>query len=109
MKCPITITSLAIEKLKYYLEASPEDKYIRVQVSGGLCNGYAWGIDLAKDKKDRDFIFDVDGVQVIIDPISCQYLEDTNIDWVKKNLNEGFKFSSQSVTTCGCGKSFAPK
>ena len=52
-------------------------------------------------------MFDNNGVKVIVDTKSLQFLDGTELDFVREGLNEGFKFNNPNVTgECGCGESF---
>jgi iron-sulfur cluster assembly protein len=54
-----------------------------------------------------DTVFDASGVKVIVDPESLQYVDGTEIDFVREGLNEAFKFRNPNVKgECGCGESF---
>lgn len=108
MDCPITITSTAIQKLKDFLSASPTNKYVVVGVKGGGCAGLKFVIDLAEEKKHWHFLFEIDGVSIIIDPVSASYLKGTTIDWKEGMMGAGFSFSNpEAKATCGCGSSFS--
>lgn len=108
MDCPVTITDKAVEKLKGFMSASPEDKYVLMGIRGGGCSGFSYVIDLAKSKKDRDFLFKVGDLSVIVDPISLGYLKGTIIDWVDGKMSSGFSFKNPNAkATCGCGSSFS--
>lgn len=106
MNNPLTITDKAILKMKEFLAATPEAVGIRVGVLGSGCSGFSWSIDLEIEIKQKDFTFDVDGVSIIIDTISAQYLKNTSIDWLESKMSAGFAFSNPNAKTCGCKKSF---
>jgi iron-sulfur cluster assembly protein len=109
MNCPITVTPKAIEKLKEFLSQSPENTFVRVGVAGGGCGGYNWQLDLATEKKERDYVFDISSISILIDCVSVNYLKDTTIDWKETLMGSGFTFSAPQAKTCGCGESFSIK
>ena len=87
-------------------EAKP--LYLRVGVKGGGCSGFSYTLDLTENNSDRDETFDVHGVEVICDPKSYLYLDDTTIDFKDEMMGRGFVFTNPNATsTCGCGSSFS--
>jgi iron-sulfur cluster assembly protein len=67
----------------------------------------AYVLEFVDDKEPEDHVYDMDGVNVVIDPKSLVYLDGTELDFVKEGLNEGFKFNNPNVRSeCGCGESF---
>lgn len=90
-----------------------ESPIVRIRVQGGGCAGFQYDMSfLSEDEKqtigEMDECWEMDGFDVIIDPISLQYLEDVTVDYVVSPQGEGFKFlNSQAVGQCGCGKSFS--
>ena len=80
---------------------------IRVKVRGGGCAGFEY--DLAFDDKinETDEVFELDGVKLVCDPMSLQYIEGTVIDYGDSLMGSGFKFSNPTAKgSCGCGSSF---
>ena len=66
-----------------------------------------YGLDFGKDHDTDDVVFEQDGLQVFVDPISADYLHGTVIDYVTGLHGSGFKFNNpMAVRTCGCGSSF---
>jgi iron-sulfur cluster assembly protein len=107
MNCPITFTEKALQMLKD-ARNNEEGSLIRVGVKGAGCSGYSWVLELTEKETPRDFKWDVDGLSVIIDPVSVNYLKGTEIDYVVQGLKAGFTFfSSVAKSTCGCGESFS--
>lgn len=105
----ISITPKALEKLKEISEAESIGHIsIRVKVVGGGCAGMTYDMHFDNAPSDMDETFLIEGVTVLIDPLSLQYLENTDIDWVKQGFSEGFKFINPNVKgSCGCGSSFS--
>jgi iron-sulfur cluster insertion protein len=105
----ITLTELAVTKIKEISEA--EDighTTVRISVKGGGCAGFVY--DMNYDEKgptDMDNVIEQDGVKIIVDPMSFQYLDGLNIDYIDGLMNAGFKFDNpNSKGSCGCGHSF---
>lgn len=103
----ITMTDKAVEKIKEISESEGlENQYVRIKVKGGGCSGMMHDMEFTIQKGDLDEEIEFDGVKIIIDPVSFQYLENVNIDYVDALIGGGFKFTSPDIlTSCGCGKS----
>ena len=105
----VGLTALAAEKVKEIKTAEGiEDSYgLRLRVVGGGCSGFSY--DLYFDQvTEIDRTFSSNGVQLIIDEMSLQYLAGTNVDYVEGLQGAGFKFMNPNVkSTCGCGSSFS--
>jgi iron-sulfur cluster insertion protein len=88
-------------------EANPNLK-LRVFVSGGGCSGFQYGFTFDEKMEEGDFCVENRGVQLLIDPMSVQYLMGAEIDY-KEDL-QGAQFvirNPNAKTTCGCGSSFS--
>ena len=107
----INITDAAASKVHGLLQAQEKpNAMLRVFVSGGGCSGYSYGMTLEEDALEGDQQFQVNGVGVIVDPRSAQYLEGANIDFVDNMMGGGFKIDNpNAASSCGCGSSFTPK
>ena len=107
----IIITDRAAGEVKGLLERQEKpDAMLRVFVSGGGCSGFQYGMTLEEEGMEGDENFEVNGVKVIVDPRSAQYLEGANIDFVDNLMGGGFKIDNPNAkSSCGCGHSFTPK
>ena len=88
-------------------EANPNLK-LRVFVSGGGCSGFQYGFTFDEKVEEGDFCVENRGVQLLVDPMSAQYLMGAEIDY-KEDL-QGAQFvirNPNAKTTCGCGSSFS--
>jgi iron-sulfur cluster insertion protein len=88
-------------------EANPNLK-LRVFVSGGGCSGFQYGFTFDEQVEEGDFCVEKSGVQLLVDPMSAQYLMGGEIDY-KEDL-QGAQFvirNPNAKTTCGCGSSFS--
>ena len=106
---PILFTDAAAAKVKDLLaeEGNPELK-LRVFVQGGGCSGFQYGFTFDETINDDDTTIDKEGVQLLIDPMSFQYLVSAEIDY--KDDLEGAQFvirNPNASSTCGCGSSFS--
>jgi len=105
----ITLTSRAVAKVKEFSESEGiGHTTIRVSVKGGGCSGMIYDMEFSDQESELDEVIEADGIKVLIDPISFQYLEEVEIDFLDGPLGSGFKFNNPSVkSTCGCGSSVA--
>jgi iron-sulfur cluster insertion protein len=81
---------------------------LRVFVQGGGCSGFQYGFTFDEDEQDGDTCVENQGVKLLVDPMSFQYLMGSEIDY-KEDL-EGAQFiirNPNAKTTCGCGSSFS--
>jgi len=89
--------------------ASAEDlssQGLRLRVVGGGCAGFTYDLYFEDQTTDMDEHFESKGVKLYVDPLSFQYLTDTEIDYVEGVHGSGFKFNNPNVTgSCGCGSS----
>ncbi len=109
MPAPLIFTESAAAKVKQLIdeEGNPELK-LRVFVQGGGCSGFQYGFTFDEETNDDDTIMEKNGVQLLIDAMSYQYLVGAEIDY--KDDLEGAQFvikNPNATTTCGCGSSFS--
>jgi len=107
---PILFSDAAAAKVKELLadEANPQLK-LRVFVQGGGCSGFQYGFTFDETVNDDDTTILKEGVELLVDPMSFQYLVGAEIDY--KDDLDGAQFvirNPNANTTCGCGSSFAP-
>jgi len=107
---PLVFTDAAAAKVKDLLieEGNPALR-LRVFVQGGGCSGFQYGFTFDESVNEDDTTIEKNGVQLLIDPMSFQYLVGAEIDY--KDDLEGAQFvirNPNATTTCGCGSSFAP-
>ena len=96
------VKELLIEELE-----APEDLSLRVFVKGGVCSGFQYEFTFdAKNEEDTEVI--TNGVALVVDPLSFQYLDGAEIDYSTSPFSSQFVIRNPNVqTTCGCGSSFA--
>lgn len=99
----------AIGKIRELLAEEQEpDLKLRVFVQGGGCSGFQYGFTFDSEINEDDFDFDYSGVQVVVDSMSMQYLNGSNISWKQNDMGASFVIENpNAVTTCGCGSSFS--
>ena len=109
LQAPIRLTDKAAAMVRETIEREGlQGSGLRVAVVGGGCSGFQYSLDLEKEAKPGDQIFEVAGVRCFLDPMSSMYLQGVTVDYVVGLQGAGFKFSnSNAKTTCGCGSSFS--
>ena len=109
MPDPMLFTDSAADKVKTLIEEEGNaDLKLRVFVSGGGCSGLQYGFTFDEVTNEDDTVLDKNGVQLLIDPMSFQYLAGAEIDY--QDGLEGAQFvikNPGATSTCGCGSSFS--
>ena len=105
----IIFTDAAALKVQEVLKEEGDTKLnLRVLVSGGGCSGFRYGFTLDNNEGEGDVVIENQGVKLVVDPISAQYLIGASIDYTESLESSHFSISNPNVTTtCGCGSSFA--
>jgi iron-sulfur cluster insertion protein len=104
----ITISDSAVRKIKTIIAEEDPSLKLRVFVQGGGCSGFQYGFTLEElSPNEDDMTFERDGVGVVIDSISLQYMNEAEIDYKEDLMGASFTIKNPNVTaTCGCGSSF---
>ena len=105
----MTLTEKAAVKAKEFFAAKglADQPLLRVFVIGGGCSGYQYGMSIAQESEEDDFVIEQDGVKLLIDPDSAPLLEGAEIDYIDDLMKAGFTiYNPNAVRTCACGSSF---
>jgi len=104
----ITFTDAAAKKIREIITQDPslEGYYFRIGIEGGGCSGFQYMFGMESEIAEDDSTFEINGIDVVIDPISYGYLVGTEIDFHKDLMGESFSLKNPSHRTCGCGHSF---
>lgn len=109
LEIPVIFTDAAANKVRELLdEETDPDQKLRVFVTGGGCSGFQYGFKFDKETEEGDTVVVKNGVTLLVDPMSVQYLTGAEIDY--KESVEGAQFvirNPNATTTCGCGSSFS--
>jgi iron-sulfur cluster insertion protein len=104
----LIFTDAAARKVGDLIRAEENPKLmLRVYVQGGGCSGLSYGFEFDESLQDGDICVENQGVRLLVDPMSVQYLMGAEIDY-REGL-EGAQFvirNPNATTTCGCGSSF---
>lgn len=106
---PLVFTDSAANKVKEMIdEENNVNLKLRIAVSGGGCSGFQYGFTLDEVINEDDTVLNKNGVQLLIDPMSIQYLMGAEIDYQDGIEGSQFVIKNPSATsTCGCGSSFS--
>lgn len=106
----ITLTESAIERIKeLFKDESDQNLKLRIFVEGGGCSGFRYRFAFDNETNEDDFDLDFNGVKILIDSMSSQYLQGANIDFVSDMMGSNFKIENPNNESgrCGCGESFS--
>ena len=106
---PLLFSDNAVSKVRSLIEEEGNDSLsLRVFVTGGGCSGFQYGFTFDDELAEDDTVVERDGVRLVVDPMSFQYLVGSEVDY-QEGL-EGSRFvinNPNASTTCGCGSSFS--
>jgi iron-sulfur cluster assembly protein len=106
----VSLTAAAAERARQFIAQQPDGAGLRFGVRKTGCSGYAYVIDVADAAGPSDTVIDAEGVRVFIDASSLPFVDGTEIDFVRRGLNQEFVFRNpQSTGECGCGESFTTR
>jgi iron-sulfur cluster assembly protein len=107
----LQVTHRAVKRIRIAMakeNVSPEEGGLRLGVMGGGCSGLSYSIKFDTRPRERDRIYDFDGVRVFVDPKSFLYLHGMTLDYEETLMRQGFNFiNPNSTRSCGCGSSFS--
>ena len=105
----VSMTQNAVQRLERLIAAKEKSSLmLRVYVQGGGCSGFQYGFQFEEQREEDDLEFERDGVKLLVDSMSFQYLMGCEIDFIDDLMGTRFVVSNPTAaTTCGCGSSFA--
>lgn len=106
----IKFSEAAAEQIKeQFKKRGTPNAYLRLGVKGGGCSGLSYVLQYEdSEPRDKDLVFTLHDIKVIVDKKSIIYLNGSTLDWEKTLIYSGFKFiNPQSSGSCGCGTSFS--
>ena len=109
MPSPLIFSDSAADKVKALIvEEGNDDLKLRVFVTGGGCSGLQYGFTFDEITNEDDTILEKNGVHLLIDPMSYQYLIGAEIDYTEGLEGAQFVIKNPNASsTCGCGSSFS--
>lgn len=106
----VSLTPAAADRARQFIAQQPKGAGLRFGVRKTGCSGYAYVIDVAEAAGPADTVVEAAGIPVFIDATSLPVVAGTEIDFVRRGLNEEFVFRNpQSTGECGCGESFTTR
>jgi iron-sulfur cluster assembly protein len=103
----ITLTERAASHVRRHIDTRGTGVGLRLGVKRTGCSGLAYVVNFADEVAAGDQVFESSGVKVIVDPESLEYIDGTEVDYVREGLNEAFRFRNPNASSeCGCGESF---
>jgi iron-sulfur cluster assembly protein len=107
----LQVTDRAVKRIRSTMAQegiSPEEGGLRLGVTGGGCSGLSYSIKFDTQPRERDRVYEFDGVRVFVDPKSFLYLHGMTLDYEETLMRQGFNFiNPNSSRSCGCGSSFS--
>lgn len=104
----VTLSESAAKRITAILAKQPDKSYLRVSVEGGGCSGFSYKFDLDDSANPDDLIVTRDGVSVLIDEMSLEFMSGSEIDFSTELIGAAFKINNPNATAgCGCGTSFS--
>ena len=104
----VLMTQDAIQRLLTMMAKKEKSVMLRVFVKGGGCSGFQYGFQFEEKSEQDDLQFENEGVKLLVDSMSLQYLMGSEIDFIDDLMGSRFVVNNpNAATTCGCGSSFA--
>jgi iron-sulfur cluster insertion protein len=104
----VSMTQGAIQRLLTMIAKQEKPVMLRAFVKGGGCSGFQYGFQFEEKSEQDDLQFESEGVKLLVDSMSFQYLMGSEIDFIDDLMGSRFVINNpNAATTCGCGSSFA--
>lgn len=104
----ISVSDAAAKRINHILAKDSEKSALRVSVEGGGCSGFSYKFDLVSTGEPDDIIIAKQGATVLIDAVSVEYMDGSEIDFVDNLMGQSFQIKNPLATaSCGCGTSFS--
>lgn len=102
----LTLTPSAARRVAFIADRQGKPAILRLAVDGGGCAGFSYRFALSETETD-DLVSEVDGVRLVVDPVSLDLLEGSEVDFVEDLSGAAFKVRNPNAASgCGCGSSF---
>jgi iron-sulfur cluster assembly accessory protein len=105
---PFSVSANAFRRLAVLLQDEPQGSKLRVAVDGGGCSGFQYRYEFTQEKTDDDFVISENGIEVLIDSVSQEFVKGSVLDFIETLGESHFSIKNPNATAnCGCGNSFA--
>ena len=102
------VTDAAAKRIAAIAAADGKAPWFRISVDGGGCSGFQYKFDLADARTPDDLVYRRDGVEILIDSVSIDFVKNAQLDYVENLMGSFFQVSNPNAkTSCGCGTSFS--
>jgi iron-sulfur cluster assembly protein len=103
----IEVTPQAVHRIREMLQENNVQGGLRLGIVGGGCSGLSYKFKFESQPRPNDQVFQIEGVTLMVDPKSFEYLDGLVLDFKDTLLERAFVFHNPKATkSCGCGKSF---
>lgn len=105
----IVVTEKAARRIaELKAQEDAENAFLRIAVSGGGCSGFQYGFSFDDERNEDDFVFQKDGVGIIVDEVSLGLLNGAEVDFIEDLMGASFQIRNpNAASSCGCGNSFS--
>ena len=105
----IVVTESAARRIAVLkTQEQAESAFLRIAVSGGGCSGFQYGFTFDDQRNEDDFVFERDGIAVVVDDVSLGLLNGAELDFVEDLMGASFQVRNpNAASSCGCGNSFS--
>jgi iron-sulfur cluster insertion protein len=104
---PLNLTASAAKRVLYIAERQGQPAILRLAVDGGGCAGFSYKFSLGT-QEEGDISAERDGVSLVVDPVSFDLLDGSEVDYVEELGGAAFKVMNPNAASgCGCGSSFS--
>lgn len=104
----ITVSEAAANRISKIIAKEAGKSALRVSVEGGGCSGFSYKFDLADTVEADDIVIEKNNARVLIDPVSVEYMDGSEIDFIDNLMGQSFQIRNPLATaSCGCGTSFS--
>ena len=104
----ISMSESAAKQINAIMAKQEGAKFLRVAVDGGGCSGFQYRFEFADKPNEDDLIIERGGAKILIDEVSQEFLQGSEIDYVNELIGSAFKIHNPNATAnCGCGTSFS--
>lgn len=105
---PVSVSARAAARIAKILAKEPAGAMLRVAVNGGGCSGFQYDFEITRQKNPDDLVIEKDGVTVLVDETSLEFMRGAEIDFADELIGAAFKVNNPNATSsCGCGTSFS--
>jgi iron-sulfur cluster insertion protein len=107
-RCVVLTENAARRIVMLKAQENAENALLRIAVSGGGCSGFQYGLSFDDQRNEDDFVFERDGVGIVVDEVSLSLLNGAEVDFVEDLMGASFQIRNpNAASSCGCGNSFS--